>query len=164
MAAFYRSCFRFTYRPKITRLYIYRPDKKNGISYSLSPYCQMKMKKKRKKRRKTHGKWKILQKSIAFTKNHENVKKIENETKLMSLLCQLLGREYACFHFMWMNDWHRTQNCYINFSKHSSVFALVTIFVNDFTVFCMRVIFFSNIFFFIRFEIRKKNNIYSIDL
>lgn len=103
MAAFYRSCFRFTYRPKITRLYIYRPDKKNGISYSLSPYCQMKMKKRKKKKKNTR-KMKNLAK---IHRIHEKSRECEENWKWNKAHVVTLPATWAwiCMLSLYVNEW-----------------------------------------------------------
>lgn len=163
MAAFYRSCFRFTYRPKITRLYIYRPDKKRYILLSFSILSNENEKKKKKKKKNTR-KMKNLAK---IHRIHEKSRECEENWKWNKAHVVTLPATWAwiCMLSLYVNEW-LTPNTEL---LYQFLIAFFRIYVGDYFCkwfYCYLYVsdFFANIFFFIRFEIRKKNNIYSIDL
>lgn len=136
------------------------PTKKNGISYSLSPYCQMKMKKKKKNTRKMKNLAKIH-------RIHEKSRECEENWKWNKAHVVTLPATWAwiCMLSLYVNEW-LTPNTGL---LYQFLIAFFRICVGDYFCkwfYCFLYVsdFFSPIFFFHSLWNSEKNNIYSIDL
>lgn len=117
------------------------------------------------KRNELNRKWKILRKSIALTKNHENVKKIENETKLMSLLGLLYVGPQCRAYTLSMSEWVTTSTNVPTISISHSVLPYSSASMSDYfrllLQMCCCCYLCLCVLFFIHFEHsakRKKNH------
>lgn len=169
MAAFYRSCFRFTYRPKITRLYIYRPDKKTVYLTLFLHTVKWKWKKgkkirKRKKEEKNTRKMKNLAK---IHRIHEKSRECEENWKWNKAHVVTLPATWAwiCMLSLYVNEW-LTPNTELLYQFLIAFFRICVgdYFCKWFYCYLYESDFFLQYIFFHSLWNSEKNNIYSIDL